>query len=98
MQEIADITEADPEKFRRYLTPEVHFVFYLDMEEDNVICSVRACYGKREFSVGLALAEEELPAEERFRDLPQEEITRLWNGCHFMTRIMMCCTVVEMKS
>lgn len=74
LQEIADITEADPEKFRRYLTPEVHFVFYLDMEEDNVICSVRACYGKREFSVGLALAEEELPAEERFRDLPQEEM------------------------
>lgn len=46
LQEVADITEENPEKFRQYLTPEAHFVFYLDMENDNVICKVSAFYGK----------------------------------------------------
>lgn len=73
LQDVADITEENPEKFRQYLTPKVHFVFYLDMEEDNVICRIRACYGKREFSVGKLLVKEEIPSEEQFRDLYLEE-------------------------
>ncbi len=40
LQDIADITEENPEKFRQYLTPEAHFVFYLDMEDDNITCKI----------------------------------------------------------
>ena len=72
LQEIADITEENPEKFRRYLAPEVHFVFYLDVENENILCQVRACYGKREFSAGKLLAKRSVLSEEKFRDLETE--------------------------
>lgn len=72
LQEVADITEENPEKFRQYLTPEAHFVFYLDMENDNVICKVSAFYGKREFSVGKLLLHEDISPDQQFRDFPLE--------------------------
>ena len=72
LQEVADITEENPEKFRQYLTPEAHFVFYLDMENDNVICKVSAFYGKKEFSVGKLLLHENISPDQQFRDFPLE--------------------------
>lgn len=51
LEDIVDIVETEPEKFRSYLPPEVHFAFYLDAEDDNMICSVFARYGEEEFSV-----------------------------------------------
>ena len=72
LQEVADITEENPEKFRQYLTPEAHFVFYLDMENDNIICKVSAFYGKREFSVGKLLLHEDISPDQQFRDFPLE--------------------------
>ena len=72
LQEVADITEENPEKFRQYLTPEAHFVFYLDMENDNVICKVSAFYGKREFSVGKLLLHDDVSPDQQFRDFPLE--------------------------
>ena len=72
LQEVADITEENPEKFRQYLTPEAHFVFYLDMENDNVICKASSFYGKREFSLGKLLLHEDISPDQQFRDFPLE--------------------------
>ncbi len=52
--------------------PEAHFVFYLDMENDNVICKVSAFYGKKEFSVGKLLLHEDISPDQQFRDFPLE--------------------------
>lgn len=73
LQEVADITEENQEKFRRYLTPEVRFVFYLDMENDNATCKISAFYGKREFSVGKLYFPGKHQMEEHFRDFSLEK-------------------------
>ena len=74
LQEIADITETNPEKFRQYLAPQVHFVFYLDAPEDNVTCQIHARYGSREYSVTDMIWGNNQGAEsEKFRDVHREE-------------------------
>ena len=73
LQEIADITEEDPEKFRRYLTPETKFIFYLDLEDDNVTCKVQARYGKREISATKLLGYFDENEGEPFRDIAAEK-------------------------
>lgn len=48
---VAEITETEPELFRSCLTPEAQFVFYLDAENGNIMCRVRANYGTQSVSV-----------------------------------------------
>lgn len=61
-----DITEENPREIASYLPPKVKFVFYLDAENHNMRCRVRARYGASEFSV-LDLLDEQRPWE-TFRD------------------------------
>ncbi len=51
LEDIIDVTETEPEKFRSYLPPQVSFLFYLDAEDGDMTCRAYARYGKKEFSV-----------------------------------------------
>lgn len=51
LEEVADIIETDPDKFRSYLLPDARFRFYLDAENQNVTCKAVVQYGNQEFSV-----------------------------------------------
>ncbi len=51
LMEYVEVEENDAEEIRKYLRPEVRFVFYLDAEGQNVTCRARAVYGNREVSV-----------------------------------------------
>lgn len=73
LEEIVDITETDPEKFRQYLPPDVKFTFYLDASNQNATCRVCARYGEREFSsLDVLLKESEDKKLEPFRDAAKE--------------------------
>ena len=72
LQDIADITEENPEKFRQYLTPKAHFVFYLDMEDDNITCKISSFYGQKEYSLCKAFFDNSIRTEQQFRDFPLE--------------------------
>ncbi len=50
LEDIVEITETEPEKIRSYLPPRVRLFFYLDAEENDMTCRIRACYGEKEFS------------------------------------------------
>ncbi len=73
LQEIGEITETQPEKFRRYLLPEPHFIFYLDARDDNVFCRIFAWYGDKEVSVLDFPYKESKGILEPFRDTQREE-------------------------
>lgn len=73
LREIAEITETEPEKFRSYLPPEAHFVFYLDAEEQNVTCNVYARYGEKEVPASDVLHGDISERLEAFRDAAREE-------------------------
>ena len=68
LQDVVDITETEPEKFRSYLLPEAQFTFYLDAEEKNVTCQIFARYGDREVSVPGILNLRRQGTVEPFRD------------------------------
>ncbi|MCI9328795.1 MAG: DEAD/DEAH box helicase [Ruminococcus sp.] len=73
LEEIVDIEETEPEKFRSYLPPEVRFVFYLDAADQNVTCQVSAKYGGREFSALDVLSKQDHGGIEALRDVSREE-------------------------
>ena len=73
LKDIAEITETDPEKFRSYLPPEAHFIFYLDAEKKNVTCNVSAKYGEKEVPASDVLQEGISERLEPFRDAAREE-------------------------
>ena len=74
LQDVVDIRETNPEKFRSYLPPEVHFIFYLDAEEQNVTCRAFACYGNKEFSALDVMRQTSRGSSiEPFRDASAEE-------------------------
>lgn len=74
LQDVVDITETEPEIFRSYLPPEVHFVFYLDAKEQNVTCRVYACYGNQEYpALDIIKQRRYLTEVEAFRDQSAEE-------------------------
>ena len=72
-QEIADVSETDPEKFHAYVMPEAHFLFYLDATENDVVCKAYARYGERDFSLLDVLNQRTRLAMEAFRDESREE-------------------------
>ena len=72
-QEIADVSETDPEKFHAYVMPEAHFLFYLDATENDVVCRAYARYGERDFSLLDVLNRSTRLAMEAFRDEYREE-------------------------
>lgn len=71
-EEIADITETDPGKFRSYLLPEPRFTFYLDAEEGDASCRIYVNYGDREFSVVELEEKANKESLELFRDYGRE--------------------------
>ena len=75
LREVADITEAEPEKFRSYLPPEVQFRFDLDAPEQDVVCRALACYGEQEFSLTDYFDDELIENMAAFRDYEREQET-----------------------
>jgi len=73
LEEVAEITETEPETFREYLLPEARYTFYLDAEEKNAFCRVTARYGEKEFSALDVLKGENYEGVEAFRDRAGEE-------------------------
>ena len=73
LQEIADITETQPEKFRSYVLPEARFIFYLDARENDAVCRIYAWYGDKEVFVFDALTTEKWKSLEAFRDGAKEQ-------------------------
>lgn len=72
LQDVVDVTETDPERFRKYLLPDAHFVFYLDAQDKNVTCRIHALYGEKEVPVLDILGKNRIDIEP-YRDLPREE-------------------------
>lgn len=73
LEEIAEITETEPEKLREYLLPEAHYTFYLDAEEKNAFCRLTARYGEKEVSVPEVVTKKKSGGLEPFRDTAGEE-------------------------
>ena len=73
LQEIAEIKETQPEKFRSYVLPEAHYIFYLDMVEEDAVCRIYAVYGDRECSVVEGVGRGRAGNTEPFRDMHKEE-------------------------
>lgn len=73
LEEIAEVTETEPEKFRKYLPPEARYTFYLDAEEKNAFCRLTASYGEREVFVPEVIVKQETGELEPFRDAAGEE-------------------------
>lgn len=73
LENIASITETQPEKFRSYVLPEAQFVFYLDAEEDDAVCRTYAIYGGKEYSVLEGARKAKAAKLEPFRDHNREE-------------------------
>lgn len=73
LQDIVDVSETEPDKFRSYLPPEVRFVFYLDAEEGNASCGVSARYGDKEFPALDVISKREYGSLEPLRDAEREE-------------------------
>ena len=88
-----DITEENPQEIAAYLPPRAEFVFYLDAENHNMKCRVKARYGDSEFSV-LDLLKEEFILE-AFRDGMRESeilfLTKQWFPYHDMEREELHC-------
>ncbi|MDO4336915.1 MAG: SNF2 helicase associated domain-containing protein [Eubacteriales bacterium] len=73
LQDIVDVKETEPERFRSYLLPDVRFIFYLDAEKENASCRVYARYGEKEVSVLDVIKNRETGGIEPFRDRAREE-------------------------
>ena len=73
LENIAEITETQPEKFHSYVLPEARFVFYLDAEEDDAVCRIFAIYGGKEYSVLEGVKNARKGSPEPFRDNSREE-------------------------
>ncbi len=73
LQDIVDIRETEPERFRKYLLPDAHFVFYLDAQDKNVTCRLHARYGEKEVSVLDILNKNNKNGIEPYRDVAREE-------------------------
>lgn len=71
LEEIAEVKESDPERFRSYLPPKVQFVFYLDAPEGDAVCRLFARYEGKEFSVLAGLGS----GVEAWRDTYAEKLT-----------------------
>ncbi|WP_243127858.1 SNF2 helicase associated domain-containing protein [Schaedlerella arabinosiphila] len=73
LEDVVEVEETEPEKFRSYLPPDVRFVFYLDAGDQNVTCGVSAKYGDREFSSLDVISRQEYGQIEALRDAAREE-------------------------
>ncbi len=73
LENIVDVTETEPDKFRSYLPPEVRFVFYLDAEKGNATCGISAKYGDKEFTALDVISEREYGVLDPLRDAAREE-------------------------
>ncbi len=101
LQDIADITEENPEKFRQYLTPEAHFVFYLDMEDDNITCKISSFYGQKRVFLMQGLFSTTAFARNNNSVIflwKTVFLDRQWNGCLIMMPTLTSCTVPERRT
>ena len=73
LREIAEITEVDPDKIDQYLMPEAQFIFYLDLEDEDVVCRISVRYGTEEISLLEKLPNESRSNIEPFRDIGKEQ-------------------------
>lgn len=99
LQDIADITEENPEKFRQYLTPEAHFVFYLDMEDDNITCKISSFTVKKSIPYARPFSTTAFARSNNSVIFLWKTVflDRQWNGCLIMMPTLTSCTVPEKR-
>lgn len=77
LEDVVDIREEGAEEIASYLPPKAKFTFYLDAEEHDMKCRIKARYGDREFSILEDTGEDSL-----FRDAQKENeilfLARQW--------------------
>lgn len=76
LEDVVEVTETEPEKFRKYILPEARFIFYLDAQNQNVSCRAYAIYGNKEVSLLDGLRSnmpETIESTEVYRDMAHEE-------------------------
>lgn len=76
LESVADIREEGAEEIASYLPPKAKFTFYLDAEEHDMTCRIKAKYGDRELFLLEKAGGKELQEEDRlFRDVQAERET-----------------------
>ncbi len=93
LEDIVDVTETEPEKFRRYLPPLAKFIFYLDAEDDDITCRISAKYGQKEVSAFDSA--DDTKTMELFRDVNREQ-EMVYRAMQWLPRIdyerdVLCC-------
>lgn len=65
-----ELSEDGDDVIAEYLPPEAEFGFFLDAEEDDVLCDVKAVYG--DYSYSLSDQNEKVNADNFYRDIDKE--------------------------
>lgn len=77
LEDVADIMEENLEGIAAYLPPRVRFVFFLDAEERNMSCRIRARYGESEFALPEQQGEGD-PLRDMQREQEVLQVARQW--------------------
>lgn len=79
LEDVVSIFEEDTDEIKRYLPPRGRFVFYLDAEEDRILCRTEVIYGNQRLDAISSLAARPL---ENFRERNREQevlyLVRKW--------------------
>lgn len=77
LEGVVDVMEENAEEIAAYLPPRAQFVFFLDAEEHDMNCRIKARYGEREFSLLDGKADEE-PIRDGLREGEILFLARQW--------------------
>lgn len=79
LKELFEIREEGKQEIASYLPPQAEFVFYLDAENQNIICRANVRYGEEEFSLLDVWKDEPMePYRERAREEEVAFLVQQW--------------------
>ncbi|MCD7954638.1 MAG: SNF2 helicase associated domain-containing protein [Lachnospiraceae bacterium] len=95
LQDVVQIIETDPDRIHAFLPPNVTYVFYLDAQDGDVMCSPVSCYEEKECSLLDVIEEDRNEPIERYRDISAEQevlyqIAPWFPQADFMRRELRC--------
>ncbi|MCC8044710.1 MAG: SNF2 family helicase [Clostridiales bacterium] len=73
LQDVVQVIETDPDRIHAFLPPNVTYVFYLDAQDGDVMCSPVSCYEEKECSLLDTIEEDRSEPIERYRDISAEQ-------------------------
>ncbi|MCD7884076.1 MAG: SNF2 helicase associated domain-containing protein [Lachnospiraceae bacterium] len=95
LQDVVQVIETDPDRIHAFLPPNVTYVFYLDAQDGDVVCSPVSCYEEKECSLLDTIEEDRSEPIERYRDVSAEQevlyqIAPWFPQVDFMRRELRC--------